>query len=407
MVHFAFRIPSPQTQQRVNPPTFLPMASSSASAIPSTLFSRFTLFLEDTPHEGNEEVLHSFFTRTPDLATTVDLHVDAFAEIVAYMEQHIMRYAVSIPPHDGLWVPCDLLRYIHKGDRPFTKRLKRFQEIAAQAGHFLDERAPGVPSLKKRKLGLEYLSRLATFIFFVSEEPDSPEVRLPHLQIGAAIKDSKEPDEALLNSSAEGAICLREHPQGLYSLVDNPNPTPTECPLPEEAPPTDEAIPEVEVSQLSSVVVDGGEFVFLHDLEKAFAMRMDECLSVLCTKAEIDIDSAPDALDTKLLPLGDSVAETVALVCQDVMAADQALVTEEEFKATQALVMASYQPNPPPPVLSKLVDAAKSSIDLDAKGNREEEDKEQEVSFHQVNCVCVCYLKWLLNILFVSGCAGN
>ena len=101
MVHFAFRIPSPQTQQRVNPPTFLPMASSSASAIPSTLFSRFTLFLEDTPHEGNEEVLHSFFTRTPDLATTVDLHVDAFAEIVAYMEQHIMRYAVSIPPHDG------------------------------------------------------------------------------------------------------------------------------------------------------------------------------------------------------------------------------------------------------------------------------------------------------------------
>ena len=117
------------TTQRVSPRTFLPMASSRTSTISSTLFSRFTLFLEDTPHKGNEEVLHSFFTRMPDLATTVDLHLDAFVEIVAYIEQHIMRYAVSIPPHDGMWVPYDLLRYIHKGDRAFAKRLKRFQEI--------------------------------------------------------------------------------------------------------------------------------------------------------------------------------------------------------------------------------------------------------------------------------------
>ena len=116
--------------------------------------------------------------------------------------------------------------------------MKRFQEIATQAGHFLDESAPGVPPLKKRKLGVEYLSRLATFIFFVSEEPDSPEVRLPHLQLGATIKDNKEPVEDLLNTSAEGEICFREHPQGLLSLVENPNPTPTECPLSEEAPPT-------------------------------------------------------------------------------------------------------------------------------------------------------------------------
>ena len=62
--------------------------------------------------------------------------------------------------------------------------------------------------LKKCKLGVEYLSRLATFIFFVNEEPDSPEVRLPHLQIGVAIKDNKEPVEDLLNTSAKGEICV-------------------------------------------------------------------------------------------------------------------------------------------------------------------------------------------------------
>ncbi|MCO5609497.1 hypothetical protein L7F22_063725 [Adiantum nelumboides] len=45
---------------------------------------------------------------------------------------------------------------------------------------------------------------------------------------------------------------------------------------------TSEAIPEVEISQIfSSVVVDGDEFIFLTNLEKATKLRMDECLSLL------------------------------------------------------------------------------------------------------------------------------
>ncbi|MCO5584337.1 hypothetical protein L7F22_038261 [Adiantum nelumboides] len=49
-----------------------------------------------------------------------------------------------------------------------------------------------------------------------------------------------------------------------------------------------EAILEVEISQFSFVVVDGDEFIFLHNLEKEIKLRMDECLSVLkhCEKAQ-------------------------------------------------------------------------------------------------------------------------
>ncbi|MCO5578776.1 hypothetical protein L7F22_032622 [Adiantum nelumboides] len=42
---------------------------------------------------------------------------------------------------------------------------------------------------------------------------------------------------------------------------------------------TSEAIPEVEISQFSSVAVD--EFIFMHALEKATKLRMDECLTLL------------------------------------------------------------------------------------------------------------------------------
>lgn len=97
---------------------------------------------------------------------------------------------------------------------------------------------------------------------------------------------------------------------------------------------------------------------------------------------EFPLDSTPDPLETKLLPLGDSVADTVALVCAEVLEAHQADVKEEDFAATQARVMAAKQPTHPPTTKDpKVLDSKKFGIDLDAKGNREEEDKEQEVPF--------------------------
>ncbi|MCO5612366.1 hypothetical protein L7F22_066633, partial [Adiantum nelumboides] len=53
-----------------------------------------------------------------------------------------------------------------------------------------------------------------------------------------------------------------------------------------------------------------------------------------------------DALESKLLPLGDSVADTIAVVRAEVLAAEQALVDEEEFKAMQAKLEAARMPAP-------------------------------------------------------------
>ncbi|MCO5580643.1 hypothetical protein L7F22_034513 [Adiantum nelumboides] len=77
------------------------------------------------------------------------------------------------------------------------------------------------------------------------------------------------------------AQLLLEYPLGLDSAIV-PYVAPKEQLVdmaPEQA--TSEAIPEVEISRFSTVVVDGEEYIFLHDLEKATNLRMDECLSLL------------------------------------------------------------------------------------------------------------------------------
>ncbi|MCO5602751.1 hypothetical protein L7F22_056889 [Adiantum nelumboides] len=106
------------------------------------------------------------------------------------------------------------------GDRPFSKRLRRFQEIAADASHFLDGQALGVSALKKCKLGKEFLSWLTTFIFFVSEELDLEELCLPRLQVGSFIKDSKEHEVVPMNLVAEGQALQLEYPRGLVEEVE-------------------------------------------------------------------------------------------------------------------------------------------------------------------------------------------
>ncbi|MCO5596382.1 hypothetical protein L7F22_050443 [Adiantum nelumboides] len=92
-------------------------------------------------------------------------------------------------------------------------------------------------------------------------------------------------------------------------------------------------------------------------------------------------DSLNDAIESKLMPLGDSVADTIAVVCAEVLATEKGLVDEEEFKATQAKFEAARMPAPlhnPPFDDTKLKGALHASINLYGKGNLEEDDMEQE-----------------------------
>ncbi len=108
---------------------------------------------------------------------------------------------------------------------------------------------------------------------------------------------------------------------------------------------------------------------------------MDECLSIICaTTASSGIDPTSDPLDRSLLPLGESVMDTVELAMVVVTDALHSSMSEDELLATRALLEAHRTPMPVH--LDELKDvfmAPNSSISLDSKGINDEEDQKQEV----------------------------
>ncbi|MCO5572458.1 hypothetical protein L7F22_026213 [Adiantum nelumboides] len=121
-----------------------------------------------------------------------------------------------------------------------------------------------------------------------------------------------------------------------------------------------------------------------------------------CTNAQFPLDNAPDALESKLLPLGDSVADTIAVVCVEVLATEHLKVDEEDFKATQAKLEAARMPAPlhnPPSDDTKLKGALHASINLYGKGNLEEDDMEQEVkSYLNFDVIFLPFIVFFPNI---------
>ena len=151
---------------------------------------------------------------------------------------------------------------------------------------------------------------------------------------------------------------------------------------PQEDAPEETLTPEVLFDQLSPIVINGEEFLFVHDLEKIFDLRMDECLSILCsTVASSGIDPSSNPLDESLLPLGDSVVDTVEMAIEAVTDAPQSSVSEDEFLATRALLDARRTPMMPVDVdeLEDVTMAPNSSISLDSKGINDEDDEKQVV----------------------------
>ena len=141
-------------------------------------------------------------------------------------------------------------------------------------------------------------------------------------------------------------------------------------------------LPEIELNLLSTIVIDNEEFVFVHDLEKAMQLPLDEILGMIYTYVDVGVHTDVDPyLEKIILPLGDTVAETVALVKDMVVdPAKQANVSEEEYKATQECLEA----NKATP-LSALVDHSdvleKSSINISVTTTLAQEDIEQQVRF--------------------------
>ena len=174
----------------------------------------YVKFISTTEYADRED-LYDLFTHEADLHSTILLHIDLFKEVCLYIDQYIIKYMVEIPPRNGQWVPLGLLRYIHKDDRPYTQRLARFEAICQAAGKHIKLTRRELKALHKGNLGCTFISRLANFIFHVSEEPAGEAVELPHLHIGGVVREEKEVGEEPTNKTQEAKLLLLEYPQGL------------------------------------------------------------------------------------------------------------------------------------------------------------------------------------------------
>ena len=298
----------------------------------------FLEWLSTTDHADQED-LYDMFLREPDWHKTVLLHFNHFKAIIEYIDTYLLKYMVEFPGKVGKWVPMDLLHYIHKNDRPYLKRLARFADICKPIGLCVTISDEVIGAMKKGKLGNTFFAQLANFMFHVSEQPELKPAYLPHLQVGGIVREEKEAQMEHTNQQKEQTLLLLEYPQGLQgeaekTQLSDAGPSQVED---EESLNT---IPEVELNNLGTIIIDGVPFVFMHDLEKALGLRMDECLAMICTKAEFPLDNEDGQLGDKLLPLGESVLETVALVSAEVAQDDNALVLESEFLDVQAQLLA-------------------------------------------------------------------
>ncbi|MCO5586834.1 hypothetical protein L7F22_040778 [Adiantum nelumboides] len=108
---------------------------------------------------------------------------------------------------------------------------------------------------------------------------------------------------------------------------------------------------------------------------------MDECFTILDTHGKFEVDTTTSHDDDLLLPMENTLADTVAIAQAKVVAVQQAKVSEEEFAAVQATCLAKRArvDSPPPAITSVLLDPkGKSSVDLYLHPDADEENCTQE-----------------------------
>ncbi|MCO5607364.1 hypothetical protein L7F22_061560 [Adiantum nelumboides] len=94
---------------------------------------------------------------------------------------------------------------------------------------------------------------------------------------------------------------------------------------------------------------------------------MDECFAILDAHGKFEVDTTTSHDNDLLLPMGNTLADTVAIAQAKVAAIEQAKVSEEEFAAVQATCLAKRArvDSPPPATTPLLLDPkGKSSVDL-------------------------------------------
>ncbi|MCO5591461.1 hypothetical protein L7F22_045444 [Adiantum nelumboides] len=117
------------------------------------------------------------------------------------------------------------------------------------------------------------------------------------MQVGGVVKDAPDVSTQPRSALAESKQLLLEYPTGVEgALAASSSSAHEELIDVQEHEAVADAIPEVEISRFASIVIDDEEFVFLHDIEKACSLRMDECPSLLKVTANTIYTDSQSAL---------------------------------------------------------------------------------------------------------------
>ena len=74
-----------------------------------------------------------------DVGATINLHVDAFTDVIEYIDKHISAYSILFEGAEGQWVPVDFIKYIFREDKNFQIRLSQFTKSLIERDYKIKE----------------------------------------------------------------------------------------------------------------------------------------------------------------------------------------------------------------------------------------------------------------------------
>ena len=282
-----------------------------------------------------------------DVMGTLSLHSDVFQELLDYFHTHVKPYTVQFSESDQIWVPIDYLKVIFGGDKNFRTRLNRFVKGLA-SNHFREEDHDIVMEFGLGPIGNSFLSCEMTYVLFLNENKlHGKEAKTLTGDKGKGkeacfVQDNEDEEVEVLPSDVEASLALMMFQGGEEESAETML----------EGDHVTAEIPEVDITCLNPIIIDGAEYLLLDDISKSVGLREDEALCILGdiagkqegNRIEIEYENETETKKLEYISYEGqrSLEETVALALVDIQnaAPEYELIPESAFLPHQPLVVA-------------------------------------------------------------------
>lgn len=211
-----------------------------------------------------------------DMQATVELSLDVFGDTLQYMEDYVAQYIVEFPDSESRWVPTEYIKYLYRDDKNFFFRRLRFVKMLTKRSYRV-ESEDTVMDLGAGNIGTTFLSWDMTVALILNESKaaEGKKVKGATKEV-PLVQEMQAEQEERLSEQVEASMALVLLQKG--DLVDEPD---------RDMEPQEiiDALPELDVTTLNPLIMDGVEFLLLDDIAKSLGLREDEALSILAISA--------------------------------------------------------------------------------------------------------------------------